>query len=88
MSKLNRTEAAKKGADYYLKNQAKCSKLLSEPDNLEYSKIAKEVIGDINNSLNILIMFIGGYKWGAFNIDDLTQQAQTQLETILDQQKE
>lgn len=91
MSKLNRAEASKKGADYYLKNQDKCSKLLSEPDNLEYSKIAKAVTGviaDKDTSLNKLIMFIGGYTWGAFKIDDLDEHAQTALKTILDDQKE
>ncbi|WKJ89106.1 hypothetical protein QZJ86_13870 [Methylomonas montana] len=91
MTKLNREDASKKGADFYLKNQDKCSKIFSEPDKLEYYKIAKNVIGegdDKDNSLNKLIMFIGGYKWEAFKFYDLDEHAQSALKTILDDQKE
>lgn len=76
MTKLNRETASKKAAEYYLENPDKCSELLL---GLEYPKIAKKVINGTDNRLEKLIMFIDGFKWGVFKLDELDEQAQFTL---------
>lgn len=79
MTKLNRETASKKAAKYYLENPDKCSKLLPE---LEYPKIAKKVINGTANSLEKLIIFIDGFNWEAFKLDELDEQAQSTLKIM------
>lgn len=72
MTSLNRSDAAKKAAEYYQQQSANCP----ETDSFNYGKIAENILKGISNSLERLVMFTAGFEWKVYKLDELDEDAQ------------